>query len=63
MSKEVLGILCSGRGTNLASIIAAQKKGEIRARVAVVLTDKPEAKALERAAKAGIAHLCIDRKS
>ncbi len=63
MSKEVLGILCSGRGTNLASIIAAQKKGEIRARLAIVLTDKPEAKALERAAKAGIAHLCIDRKA
>ena len=63
MSKEVLGILCSGRGTNLESIIAAQKKGEIRARVAVVLTDKPEAKALERAAKAGIAHRCIDRKA
>ena len=63
MRREVLGILCSGRGTNLESIIAAQQKGEIRADIAVVLTDKPEAKALERAAKAGIAHLCIDRKA
>ena len=51
MRKEVLGILCSGRGTNLESIIKAQKQGEIRAEIAVVLTDKPEAKALERAAQ------------
>ena len=63
MRKEVLGILCSGRGTNLDSIIKAQRAGEIRAEIAVVLTDKPEAKALERAAAAGIAHACIDRRS
>ena len=63
MRKEVLGILCSGRGTNLESIIKAQKQGEIRAEIAVVLTDKPEAKALERAAQAGIAHHCVDRKA
>ena len=54
MRKEVLGILCSGRGTNLESIIKAQKQGEIRAEIAVVLTDKPEA---------GIAHHCVDRKA
>ena len=63
MRKEVLGILCSGRGTNLESIIKAQKQGEIRAEIAVVLTDKPEAKALERAAQAGIAHPCVDHKA
>ncbi|WP_314621237.1 formyltransferase family protein, partial [uncultured Selenomonas sp.] len=63
MRKEVLGILCSGRGTNLDSIIKAQRAGEIRAEIAVVLTDKLEAKALERAAAAGIAHACIDRRS
>ncbi len=60
--KEVLGVLCSGRGTNLQSILAAVESGQIPAPVGVVLTDKPEAKALERAEKAGIPHFCVDRK-
>ncbi len=63
MTKEVIGILCSGRGTNLASIIKAQKKGEIRAQIAIVLADRPEAKALEYAKKEGIAHRFIDKKA
>ena len=60
--KEILGVLCSGRGTNLQSILAAVDSGQISAPVGVVLTDKPEAKALERAEKAGIPHFCVDRK-
>ena len=62
MAKEKLGVLCSGRGTNLQSILAAVDSGQIPAPVGVVLTDKPEAKALELAEKAGIPHFCIDRK-
>ncbi len=63
MSKAVLGVLCSGRGTNLQSIIAAVESGQIAAEIALVLTDKPEAKALERAEEAGIPRVCIDRKA
>lgn len=62
MSKEILGVLCSGRGTNLQSIMAAVDSGQIPAPVGVVLADKPDAKALERAEKAGIPHFCVDRK-
>ena len=62
MAKEILGVLCSGRGTNLQSILAAVDSGDISAPVGVVLTDKPDAKALERAEKAGIPHFCVDRK-
>ena len=62
MAKEILGVLCSGRGTNLQSILAAVESGDISAPVGVVLTDKPDAKALERAEKAGIPHFCVDRK-
>ena len=54
MHEEILGVLCSGRGTNLQSIIAAVESGQIRARIGLVLTDKPEALALQRAEKAGI---------
>lgn len=61
MSKEKLGVLCSGRGTDLQSIIDAIERGEVQAEIAVVLTDK-EAFALERAKKAGIKAVCINRK-
>ena len=43
MSKQVLGVLCSGRGTDLQSIIDAIGRGEVDATIAVVLTDKPDA--------------------
>ena len=62
MAKEILGVLCSGRGTNLQSILAAIDSGQIPAPVGVVLTDVPDAKALERAEKAGIPHFCVNRK-
>ena len=62
MSKQVLGVLCSGRGTDLQSIIDAIGRGEVDATIAVVLTDKPDAYALTRAEKAGIKAVCIDRK-
>ena len=58
-----LGILCSGRGTDLQSIIDAIDDGKLNAQVAVVLTDKPNVMALERAQKAGIKNICIDRKN
>lgn len=62
MTKAVLGILASGRGSNLQSIMDAIDKGRMQAAVGVVITDKPEAKALERARAAGIPAVCVDRK-
>ena len=61
MAKEKLGVLCSGRGTDLQSIIDAIEAGQVPAESAIVLTDK-EAYALERARKAGIEAVCVDRK-
>lgn len=61
MTKEKLGVLCSGRGTDLQSIIDAIAAGQVPAEIAIVLTDK-EAYALERAKKAGIEAVCVDRK-
>ncbi|MBQ1460987.1 MAG: phosphoribosylglycinamide formyltransferase [Selenomonas sp.] len=60
MHKEKLGVLCSGRGTDLQSIIDAIAAGKVPAEIAIVLTDK-EAYALERARKAGIEAVCVDR--
>ena len=62
MSNHVLGILCSGRGSNMQSILAAIKSGQIKAEVGIVLTDKPEARALAVARENGIKSICINRK-
>lgn len=62
MSKHILGILCSGRGSNMQSIMAAIKSGQIKAEIGIVLTDKPEARALQVAKDAGIKSVCVNRK-
>lgn len=62
-NKLNLGILVSGNGTNLESIICACKSGGIDAAVGVVISDTPGAFALERAKKHGLANETIERKS
>lgn len=49
-----VGILVSGRGSNLKSIIEKSKSSQINAEVAVVLSDREDAYALETAKKEGI---------
>ena len=63
MSKHILGILCSGRGSNMQSIMVAIKSGQIKAEIGIVLTDKPEARALQVASEAGIKSVCVNRKA
>ena len=55
----VLGVLASGRGSNLQAIIDAVAAGRIRGRVAVVLSDCEDAYALTRAGEAGVEALHI----
>ena len=50
-----VGVLISGHGSNLQAIIDACEKGEIPAKVAVVISNKPDAYGLERAKNHGIA--------
>lgn len=57
-----IGILVSGRGTNLQAIMDAIKNGELNARITVVLSDKKEAPALARAQKNGIETAYLDPK-
>lgn len=58
-----LGVLCSGRGTDLQSIIDAIESGYLAAQISVVLIDKPNVGALKRAEVAGIKNICVDRKN
>lgn len=55
MAKLALGVLASGRGSNLQSIMDACVRGELPAVVKVVISDQPEAYALERARQQNIA--------
>jgi phosphoribosylglycinamide formyltransferase-1 len=54
-----LGVLISGRGSNLAAILAAIEAGTLPARVALVISNKAGAAGLARAADAGIPTLVI----
>ena len=58
-----LGVLISGRGTNLQSIIDAIAAGRLDATIAVVISNREEAAGLERAASAGIETLVLDHRA
>ena len=58
----VLGVLVSGSGTNLQAIVDAVRERRLDARVAVVVSNVPGAKALDRAREAGIEAVVIDHK-
>ena len=49
-----LGVLISGRGSNLAAILAAISAGALPARVALVISNKPGAPGLAHAEQAGV---------
>ncbi len=55
-----VGVLASGRGTNLQAIIDACNNKMINARVVAVVSDKENAYALERARKHGIEAYYVD---
>jgi phosphoribosylglycinamide formyltransferase-1 len=61
LSKLAIGVLASGRGSNLASIIAAIETGKINGEIKIVLSDQPRAQALVRAREAGIGARAIPR--
>ena len=52
--RPAIAVFCSGQGTNLQAILDASRRGRLRARVALVVTDRPTATALDRARAAGV---------
>ena len=58
-----IGILISGRGSNMVALVDAVKSGEIPdSEVAVVVSDKPNAAGLEKAHERGVETLVIERR-
>ena len=63
MPKTKIAVLVSGGGTNLQALIDAEKAGKIpHGEIALVVASKPGVFALERAAKAGIKSVVVERK-
>lgn len=62
MSRVKLGILISGTGSNMAAIIAATKNRDYPAEVALVLSNRPKAKGIDTAQRAGIKTAILDHR-
>lgn len=62
MAKLKLGVLISGRGTNLQALIDAAADEGYPADIAVVISNVADAAGLDRARKAGIKTLVIDHR-
>jgi len=58
-----IGVLISGRGSNLQAIIDAIRDGRLEARLAIVISNRADAHGLERARAAGIDTLVRDHKA
>lgn len=57
-----LGVLISGSGSNLQSIIDHTENGWLRAEISIVISNNPDAYGLTRAQKAGIRCVALNHK-
>ncbi|MBD5553144.1 MAG: phosphoribosylglycinamide formyltransferase [Desulfovibrio sp.] len=58
-----IAILASGSGTNAQAIFERINSGSLTASATVLISDNPQAKALERASRAGVKTAVIERKN
>ncbi len=62
MAKMRVGILISGRGSNMMSLIEAAKAPDFPAEIVAVISNRPNAGGLAKAREAGIPTVAIDHK-
>jgi phosphoribosylglycinamide formyltransferase-1 len=60
MARKRVAVLISGRGSNMASLIAAAKDDGYPAEIALVLSNRPDAAGLAHARSEGIATAVVD---
>jgi phosphoribosylglycinamide formyltransferase 1 len=63
VTRPRIGVLISGRGSNLQAIVDAIGSGGITAELAVVISNNAEAYGLERARRAGVEALVVDHRN
>jgi phosphoribosylglycinamide formyltransferase-1 len=57
-----VGILISGRGSNMAALLRATEAADYPAEIVIVLSNRPDAAGLETARDAGVPVLAIDHR-
>ena len=60
MARRRVAILISGRGSNMAALVAVAQAADFPAEIALVLSNRPDAKGLAAAQAAGIAAAVVD---
>ena len=63
MRKKVLGVLVSGRGSNLQAFVDAINSDRLVAKIGVVISDNPTANALRRVIGLDIPTAVVERKN
>ncbi|MFZ5690766.1 MAG: phosphoribosylglycinamide formyltransferase [Pseudomonadota bacterium] len=63
MARKRTAILISGRGSNMTALIEAARDPSYPAEIALVVSNRPDAAGLQRAAEAGIATAIVDHKA
>jgi phosphoribosylglycinamide formyltransferase-1 len=63
MGRKRVGILISGRGTNMASLVDAARTDTCAYEIACVISNRPDAQGLQIAENAGIATVALDHKT
>src|SRR5262249_20420254 len=62
MPRKRVAILISGRGSNMAALIAAAEAADYPAAISLVLSNRPDAAGLERAARARVPTAVVDHR-
>src|SRR5688572_12341863 len=62
ISGRRVGVLISGRGSNLQALIDAVADGRLDVTLSVVISNRDEAEGLERARRAGIEAICLSHR-
>jgi phosphoribosylglycinamide formyltransferase-1 len=62
LTNRRIGVLISGRGSNLQALIEAIRDGRLDAHIAVVISNREDAAGLARARDAGIEAICIGHR-
>lgn len=60
MNHQALGVLASGRGSNLKALLDARGQGRLSLPIVLVISDRPDSWALEIARQAGVEALHLD---
>jgi phosphoribosylglycinamide formyltransferase-1 len=61
-ARAKVGVLISGRGSNMLALIEAARAADYPARIAVVVSNRPQAPGLEAAAALGVRAVAVDHQ-